>query len=57
MGRNPYGNITKAKVVGKMKDLKSSFKLEHFGYQHIRWNQFSNPFTKGQQSFVAAAGT
>ena len=34
-----------------MKDLNSPFKLEHFGCKHMGWNQFSNPFTKGQKNF------
>ena len=39
-----------------MKDLNSLFKLEHFQDKHTGWNQFSNPFSKGQEKILGAVG-
>ena len=41
---------------GEMKDLNSPFKMEHFGYKHIGWNQFSDPFTKVPKIFRVPFG-
>ena len=38
-----------------MKDLNSPSKLEHFGYKHIGWNQFSDPITKGSKKKILGA--